>query len=291
MARGADRQHDSMRQNHLIPLESFKDIYEIRRANLRFLLQEQFGESRAKLANALGIDLGSSALHGYLTKKNIGSGKARHIEERCNIPRGWLDIDHFQHLPLDASQSAIERTQFSRPVRLLRSKLVPVMGKFGKAPLLKQRRLLYYAEIIVKDPQAFGVIAETSVLSPRIQAGDTVIIAPTTIPRIGNMVFVRLDDGTEIIRQLANQGPDWISLADINQSLQRELVNLDRIIFCRPVVGILPEGYLLPIDQVPLGERGQGRSLVELFSHRQIEFPPPASKVDPIIQDKIPQKK
>lgn len=67
-------------------------LYEVRRAGLR-LLFEQY-ESMTAFADAIGESLNYTSRLVKLSKasrKNLGEGKARLIEQRLGLPPGWLD--------------------------------------------------------------------------------------------------------------------------------------------------------------------------------------------------------
>ena len=78
-----------------------KNIYEIRRENLSFLIEQY--ESIAKLNEVLGRRRNDSTLSqirnqikvtGRETARNMGTKLARAIEEKLNLGRGWMDQEH-----------------------------------------------------------------------------------------------------------------------------------------------------------------------------------------------------
>lgn len=72
------------------------DISEVRRHNLRVLINEEFAGSLAEFSRFIGKD--PSYVSRYFSSKNqmrnIGSTTARQIEQRLQRPRGWLDRPH-----------------------------------------------------------------------------------------------------------------------------------------------------------------------------------------------------
>lgn len=72
------------------------NIQDIRRQNLRAVIEAEFGGVPARLARALGCQptsisrLTSSAA----SKRNMGDKMARDIERAAGRPDGWMDILH-----------------------------------------------------------------------------------------------------------------------------------------------------------------------------------------------------
>lgn len=74
---------------------AIKSIAEIRRENLRFLLDTRFAGNQSALARSLNVEAN------YISRVlNPGSGKiignraARRFEQACGQPRNWLDVWH-----------------------------------------------------------------------------------------------------------------------------------------------------------------------------------------------------
>lgn len=69
------------------------DIAEIRRYNLRTLINEEFAGSLAEFSRFIGKD--PSYISRYFSNKNqmrnIGATTARQIEKQLQRPHGWLD--------------------------------------------------------------------------------------------------------------------------------------------------------------------------------------------------------
>lgn len=66
-------------------------IQDIRRARLAQLIQEKYEGSQAKFVDETGENQGE--VSGLLRTKAFGEKKARKLEEKCGLPRGWFDID------------------------------------------------------------------------------------------------------------------------------------------------------------------------------------------------------
>ena len=74
------------------------DIYEIRRRNLRLLVQEHTNGNLAKFVEwTLNGQMSYKGLENVIRvrfTRNLGSMLARRIEVQLKLPRGWMDHDH-----------------------------------------------------------------------------------------------------------------------------------------------------------------------------------------------------
>jgi hypothetical protein len=76
------------------------EIQEIRRARLALLIKNEYG-TQAKFIEATGEN--QSEISGLLRSKSFGERKARKLEEKCRLPRGWFDR------PLEADEANLIR--------------------------------------------------------------------------------------------------------------------------------------------------------------------------------------
>lgn len=83
---------------------AMKSIHDIRRDNLKDLIDREFNGVQSRLAERMGTEpnLVSRWTSG---KKNIGDVSARKIEAVGNKPRNWLDVDHYMALQVDVRDS------------------------------------------------------------------------------------------------------------------------------------------------------------------------------------------
>jgi hypothetical protein len=76
----------------MIPIQS---ISEIRRDNLRFLVETRFNGNQSALARALDVEPNLiSRLLNPASKKKIGDDFARRVERAADKPVNWLDVWH-----------------------------------------------------------------------------------------------------------------------------------------------------------------------------------------------------
>jgi hypothetical protein len=85
-------------------------IEEIRRQNLRRILEEDFGGSQAELARKIGKK--DSAISRVFmdgkNRRNIGAKFARTIETAAGKPKGWLDVEHIDPEMLAKATVAVD---------------------------------------------------------------------------------------------------------------------------------------------------------------------------------------
>lgn len=70
------------------------DIYQARRTNLLRLIDEDFGGNQTAFAAVVGLkppQVNRWVSETASEKRRITEDSARHIEERCHKPAGWLD--------------------------------------------------------------------------------------------------------------------------------------------------------------------------------------------------------
>lgn len=73
-----------------------KNVYVVRRENLRLAIDKQFQGNSSSLAEQLGFQQ-PSLIYRYLSEKSpkqIGQRMARKIERVAALPENWMDVDH-----------------------------------------------------------------------------------------------------------------------------------------------------------------------------------------------------
>src|SRR5690606_8848326 len=70
-------------------------VIQSRRANLVRLIRERFNDSQSNFSEVTGISLSQLgqwlASEGSPHIRNMSERSARKIEDRCSLPKGWLD--------------------------------------------------------------------------------------------------------------------------------------------------------------------------------------------------------
>lgn len=102
-------------------------LQETRRKRLAQLIDEQYGGSQAKFIEETNENQGEvSAL---LKSKSFGEKKARKLEEKCGLPKHWLDGDL---APFEASEQAREVARaFDALSPALQESIMNVIEGFG----------------------------------------------------------------------------------------------------------------------------------------------------------------
>lgn len=104
-----------------------KPVAQIRRENLRRLIDEEFNGNGAALAERIGRDRrnGTKQVSAWLHHKAMRDETARQIEAACMKPSGWLDTPNegdmeISRQPVNLSQQGrTDRQKMSDAVRLL----------------------------------------------------------------------------------------------------------------------------------------------------------------------------
>lgn len=86
------------------------DITDIRRENLRHLIdKEPFNSSRAEFAKAVDTDPNYlSQLLSHTKPVPMGRSLARQIEVALGKPKGWMDQQHYNVVPVDFSREKLD---------------------------------------------------------------------------------------------------------------------------------------------------------------------------------------
>lgn len=80
-----------------------KSIHDIRRDNLKDLIDREFNGVQSRLAERMGIEPNLVSRWSN-NKKKIGDTVARKIEKAGNKPTNWLDVDHYFAMQEDVAQ-------------------------------------------------------------------------------------------------------------------------------------------------------------------------------------------
>ena len=125
-----------------INAERIGDVHDIRRRNLRFLIDEYAG---GNLTRFVEVTLGDSMSYKVLQrvtsrkmKRNLGSTLARRIEKQLQFERGWMDHDrsgtvHTATVPGGRSARVVRLAELIESltprIRVLVEKLVAVLKR------------------------------------------------------------------------------------------------------------------------------------------------------------------
>jgi phage repressor protein C with HTH and peptisase S24 domain len=79
------------------------------------------------------------------------------------------------------------------------------------------------------DPDAYAVRVKNDSMSPRIRAGEVIVVSPRTTPSPGDDVLVRLRNGRKMVKELLYQRGGAVTFGSINQAYKPVTVSLEEI--------------------------------------------------------------
>lgn len=193
-----------------------------RLTNLKKLIDDDFDGIKARFARQINKD--PSYVSRWLSKKDnketrsIKSATARYIEQQCNKPSGWLDVNHSQYISENKTNYGSNLTTHKqateghmsddiKTTRLQQFK-IPLLS-WGEAvnwPFNKNTRGNVVRDIIKTDKNlgtnGFALkITQDSYINPHgggsIPPGATLFIDASKQPQNGNTVVVHIKGNTE----------------------------------------------------------------------------------------------
>ena len=164
------------------------DVHQTRRANLRWLIENECEGVAANLARTLGIQatqlsriFSENARH----RRNIGARFARAIEQATSKRRGWMDEPHVapEAFSPDASKTdqgnAVVLTPFG-------DRMVPVLDYVqasewtasAKPYPVTERTEILWTRLPQLSERAFALVVEGESMIDEFYPGDIVIVDP-----------------------------------------------------------------------------------------------------------------
>lgn len=178
----------------------------IRRGNLQRLCKERnWGQKDLYLAMG-GEASGAYSLWPQILnspKKTFGEKLARKIEERLDLPRGWLDTPSRDAARRDAAGQTLQAHTLS-------------LDGFTVVPSFSWDELLTHRERL---PPEFHTAAPDDSMAPAIPAGTIVYFDSTLQPASGDGVLVCDDAGNLYIRQYKLRRADHWEAHAFNQAV------------------------------------------------------------------------
>ncbi len=217
------------------------DIYDVRRANLKWLIEHEYEGVTANLARDLQMQ--ASYLSRIFSrnpqhKRNVGSRLARTIEQVAKKRRGWMDEPHFSGEP---SGQANPDTKGTKAVVLtpFGDKMVPIVDyvqawQWTASPKpypLTDRTEVIWTRMSKLSERAFALVVEGESMADEFYPGDTVIVDSEVGPRPGDFVVAKMEkDETVIFRKYRPRGADKagkpiIELAPLNDDYPTTIIN------------------------------------------------------------------
>jgi hypothetical protein len=183
------------------------DIQDVRRENLRHLIQAQYKGVVAAFAGH--VIKSPSAISNLLTTNSrwlrpFGEKLARDIEHRVGLPPGWLDVAHEAPLPREtrpgpAIQRQVPLRSWADIGRVDGRKVMELPTAMGPTQWLPCP--------VQCGPDTFALTVETGSMEPRFHEGEIVFVDPGTAPRHGRFVVAKPSQEEEpLLRQWVVEG-------------------------------------------------------------------------------------
>jgi SOS-response transcriptional repressor LexA len=177
------------------------DISEIRRRNLRLIIDQRFAGTAAELARAIGKQpseisriFSSKCTH----RRNVGSRLARRIEAVLGKETGWMDRPQVA-VPYQAGPTAwpaANAPATDTPIRVpivwsVQAKDAASIGRTRPLPLQPQEWITVVARV---GKRAYALRVQGDSMEPKFPEGVTIIVDPDVKPVHGSFVIALLSD-------------------------------------------------------------------------------------------------
>ena len=215
------------------------DVHQTRRANLRWLIENECEGVAANLARTLGIQatqlsriFSENARH----RRNIGARLARAIEQATSKRRGWMDEPHVapEAFGPDASNTdrgnAVVLTPFG-------DRMVPVLDYVqasewtasAKPYPITERTEILWTRLPQLSERAFALVVEGESMIDEFYPGDIVIVDPEIAPRPGDYVVAKLATEEPVtFRKYRPRGSDKVRQAGHRARAAKRRLSPDR---------------------------------------------------------------
>ncbi len=205
-------------------------IGETRRANLRWLIDTEFGGVDAKLARQVGLH--PSQISRALSEGSgaaIGNRIARRIEDKSGKPDGWMDEVHlfsegFSQKLGSTKGKAIVVSPFGHQMVAVVSYELAAEWIGSRRPYpITDRIQVEWVRLERASDRAIGVVVEEEDMMDAIGPGDHVFLDPELEPQPGDYVLAKLDGEKKVVfrkfrpRQRDRAGILVVELAPLNE--------------------------------------------------------------------------
>lgn len=180
--------------------------------------------------------------------RSVSDDSARLIEEKLNLPRGWMDADHeaLKELRQTHEHQANGDEDGAEGLPVHSPRPVPVLGNTQAGP--SDRAWADYGfpiadtvlkiSVVDKDAYALRVVGDS--MAPKALEGDFVVLAPSVTPRAGQDVVVCTAEGEVIVKTLAAMTPHGVTLSSVNQEFSRRVIERSAIQWIHVVAAYVP---------------------------------------------------
>ena len=199
-------------------------IEEIRRENLRWLIETEFRGIALNLARALGVQASQVTrvfLKNPQTRRNIGRNFAQNIEQLTGKPSGWMDLVH-DFVNYDAPPARLRRPDTTTETSLISNvepgpalhRIVPVLSWSGAAEWVNMHDDALTQQVkeellcpVYCGKRTFALRVRGVSMEPRFREGELIFVDPDADAEHGKFVVVSLAPAQEpVFRQLLVEG-------------------------------------------------------------------------------------
>lgn len=206
-------------------------IYDTRRKNLRWLIDNAYAGVDANLARVLEIQPSQIARvfsRNPKNQRNMGTRLAHRIEDAAGKPRGWMDETHF--FPAEPGKETKSTQREAVVVSPFGHKMVPVLDYRTAAvwtasseayPITNRTEVLWTKNDALGD-RAFGLIIEGESMMDEFYPGDIVVVDPGLTPQPGDFVVAKMKGEEKVTfrryraRELDRSGHPIVELCPVN---------------------------------------------------------------------------
>lgn len=207
--------------------------------------RDKIGISQSELARRIGVK--PQAVQAWEALKNGPTRKRiQLIAKELNISPQWLEFGSEASSPLtllEGKSSQKEPTTHIHPSQL---KQIPVVGTTQGGPDRHWEELGYptgwgdeYAVIESDDPHAYLLRVEGDSMSPRINAGEYVLVEPSFEAKPGDIVVAKLTSGEVMLKYFRADYGEEVALESHNHGFTLKTVRKSEIVFMHQVSGTL----------------------------------------------------
>jgi SOS-response transcriptional repressor LexA len=187
------------------------DVSEIRRKNLRLVIEQQFAGTAAELARALGKQPSEISRIFSLKRhhrRNIGSRLARQIESILGKEAGWMDRQQFSSEDRAGAWTISDTCRRVPVMSMAQAKQAAVSGHFGFPEPQPQDWIIVTAPA---GERAFALRVPGDSMEPKFPEGVTIVVDPDVEPTHGSFVIALLEDVGQItFKQLVMDGRRYL---------------------------------------------------------------------------------
>ena len=211
-------------------------IHETRRANLRWLIENQYGGVAADLGKDLRIQpsqLSRIFSSNPKNQRNMGTKLARAIELVTRQPTGWMDAPHRFNEEMQEAPGKGTLVMFPG------NKIVPILDYTqawqwtlsAKPYPLTERTEVIWTSLDQLSDRTFGLVIEGESMVEDFFPGEIVILDPVLQPKPGDYVVAKLDkDDKVVFRKYRLRGPSdtgqpAIELAPLNENYPTAVID------------------------------------------------------------------